>query len=276
MIRKFFLHTKFNLTKKTMNSKKILISTLVPLITIGLFSNCEKSKKNSNETKAEVTSKPSSPVIKGLHLGMDISEARVICQTLLEDHTSQIESETIHSDHEIKVELTEPISVNETKKSDIVLTATEEGSWNGVSIPIPKNYDSIGSMDKNGRYFQCLKHTELQDTIDIKKKHRNSSNLLSVESDSNNKVIRIFISSEIIQRLFNSAEIANEEFAQKFVNAYGIPKLDSYTIPKSRLGAWRHTEANKYILTIIPGNAKWGGGDVIVEMDSIKSQGDFN
>jgi hypothetical protein len=145
-----------------------------------------------------------------------------------------------------------------------------------VSIPIPKNYDSIGSMDKNGRYFQCLKHTELQDTIDIKKKHRNSSNLLSVESDSNNKVIRIFISSEIIQRLFNSAEIANEEFAQKFVNAYGIPKLDSYTIPKSRLGAWRHTEANKYILTIIPGNAKWGGGDVIVEMDSIKSQGDFN
>jgi hypothetical protein len=214
---------------------------------------------NISETKPTASDKPISPTVKGLHLGMAISDASTICRSLLKEYIAEIESEVLpQSTNRIKdkIEFTE-------------LTLTEA----------PISYDSIGGLDNNGKYFQLVKHSGYKDSI-TNKTTEYTLNLLTVESDSNNKVIRIFISLEIIKHLFNSKEIANEEFARKFINAYGIPQLEVYTIPKTTLGAWRYTEANKYIITIIPApsqfGGKWGGGDVVMEVDSVKSQGDFN
>lgn len=229
--------------------------------------------KNTSEAKSMVSEKPISPTIKGLHLGMDISEANSVCRKLLNQYITEKKSETLPVPEgaqglENKVEFTELMPINASNKTFINLTAG--GGW---------QYAAIGDMDNSGKYFQLVNQFPSLD-LDGKYKLR-SRNLLSVESDYDNKVIRIFISLEVIQNLFNSKEISNEEFAQKFIDAYGIPKLGVHTIPQSTLGAWRYNDPNKYILTIIPHNippfgSKWGGGDVILEMDSVKSQGNFN
>lgn len=51
--------------------------------------------KSVSETKPTVSDKPISPIIKGLHLGMDISDASAICRSLLKEYITEIESEVL-------------------------------------------------------------------------------------------------------------------------------------------------------------------------------------
>lgn len=224
-------------------------------------------KKTSEANKTTATDQPISPNIKSLYLGMQISDAYAICESLFKQYMAEIESEPEQS-YKIKdkVEFSE---IKTISKDNVITINLTEKDW---------PYGSIGDMDKSGKYFQLNKHGGL--ISDEGNEYKYTKNLLSLESNSQNKVIRIFISLELIKHLFNSEKIANAEFAQKFINAYSIPRLEPYTIPQTVLGAWRYTDANKFILTIIPAPSQfggnWGGGDVVLETDSIDSQGDFN
>jgi hypothetical protein len=213
--------------------------------------------KSVSETKPTVSDKPISPTIKGLYLGMNISDANNVCGSLIKEHTASFES-SCPSEWSMRIELTEVQKVNKEQEKYTYA------------------FKKIGDLDANGSYFQIIKYLKHNEYGE------NDKSLLTIESDSKGKVIRIFIAFDFVKHLFNSHQITNEDFAQKFISAYKIPQLETYPIPNTALRAWRYNDPNNYNLLIIPdqyntmGDSKWGGGDIVIETVTKENKVNFD
>ena len=185
----------------------------------------------TNAQNAEISSEKQL-TIKGIYIGMDIYEAKVIVEQLLD-----VKNSGLYSGWKVS-----PVGDSENVRADYRagVVQGEEKIFGGQGIRSNKN---LASSFDYPTLLTGNKGFLIQSKFGVVKGYNYLEGYIST-GDANNKVTRISLSGELVDHIFSASEMSADDFVEQFRKRYNMPELPGIPF------GWRYSSPNGYTVTI--------------------------